>query len=91
MLKQFQEELKEHVEVRKRVLHELDGNYSATATDIEKKSDELISKILEIKREMLEKIEAEKRQREAELKGQLQILDNLMVSPLLKLLQELKT
>uniref|UniRef100_A0A914XYY5 RING finger protein 207 n=1 Tax=Panagrolaimus superbus TaxID=310955 RepID=A0A914XYY5_9BILA len=78
MLKLFQEELKEHVEVRKRVLQELDGNYSAAAADIEKKSNELISKIVEIKSNLLEKVENERKDRETELKQQLQILDNLM-------------
>jgi hypothetical protein len=78
MLKLFQEELKEHVDVRKRVLQELDGNYSMTSADIEKKSNELISKILQIKTELLEKVENEKKEREAELKQQLKTLDNLM-------------
>uniref|UniRef100_A0A914QVM2 RING finger protein 207 n=1 Tax=Panagrolaimus davidi TaxID=227884 RepID=A0A914QVM2_9BILA len=78
MLKLFQEELKEHVEVRKRVLQELDGNYSMASADIEKKSNELVSKIVEIKNDLLEKVENERRDREAELKQQLQTFDNLM-------------
>lgn len=77
-LKLFHEELREHIEVRKTVLHELGGNYTIVATEIEKKADELIGKIVEIKNQIIKKIDNEKDERENELKNQLITMSNLL-------------
>ena len=85
-LKGFHEELREHIEVRKRVLTELVGNYSTTASEVETRADELVSKILEIKSELLREIEGERIQRMEELNSQLETMANLQLPIKLNLL-----
>uniref|UniRef100_A0A7E4V9N8 RING finger protein 207 n=1 Tax=Panagrellus redivivus TaxID=6233 RepID=A0A7E4V9N8_PANRE len=77
-LKAFQEELKEHIDVRKRVLDELDGNYAQAESDVESKYAEIIAKIGEIKSEVVSKIREERQRRESELKSQLEAIASLM-------------
>lgn len=77
-LKSFQDDLKEHIEVRTRVLSELDGNYAEASAEIEKKSDEFVAKIIEVRNELLSRLKKEKQFRIDELQIQINSMNNLV-------------
>lgn len=79
-LRGFQEELKEHIEVRKRLVAELDDNCKIAASDIEKKCEELVNQLVQIKDSFIQKINDEKKHRDEELRKQLKTMCLLQVS-----------
>uniref|UniRef100_A0A914EP98 RING-type domain-containing protein n=2 Tax=Acrobeloides nanus TaxID=290746 RepID=A0A914EP98_9BILA len=85
-LRGFQEELKEHIEVRKRLVAELDDNCKIAASDIEKKCEELVNQLVQIKDSFIQKINDEKKHRDEELRKQLKTMCLLQIPIKLNLL-----
>uniref|UniRef100_A0A0N5BEM0 RING-type domain-containing protein n=1 Tax=Strongyloides papillosus TaxID=174720 RepID=A0A0N5BEM0_STREA len=76
-IKRLQEEIKEHIEMRKRILLELNENYKNSEKLINYEFDKVIEKIKEKKESSLRELQNEKEIKEAKINEQLETLIHL--------------
>uniref|UniRef100_A0A0K0DZL5 RING-type domain-containing protein n=1 Tax=Strongyloides stercoralis TaxID=6248 RepID=A0A0K0DZL5_STRER len=76
-IKHLQEEIKEHIEMRKRILLELNENYKNSETFINHEYDKVIQKIRDKKQNSLQELKNEKQIKENKINEQLERLIHL--------------
>uniref|UniRef100_A0A0N4Z0W2 RING finger protein 207 n=1 Tax=Parastrongyloides trichosuri TaxID=131310 RepID=A0A0N4Z0W2_PARTI len=76
-IKRLQEEVKEHIDMRKRILLELNENFKNTENEINIKFDKVMKKLKDKKQSILQELQNEKQNKESQIQNQLITLTHL--------------